>query len=430
MRWLLASWGSHGDLHPFLSLGRALRARGHEVTLVGHPDWGAETQVAGLRFVSTGEAPRDTLIRDHPEIISGKWGGLVSLHTLVNRAIAPGFDQVMEALLAEARAHDIMVAHHFTFPAPVAAEVARIPWATVSLAPGVVPSAWSLPGTHFGRAGNGVLARLRNRLVWSTGRGVTRAVVDPVVNRLRARHGLASVRDAVFGAHSAALNLQLYSEHFAPRPPDWPVTVRHAGFCFYDPPGATALPPEAEEFLARGEPPVLVTLGSTVVRNPGDFFSVAAAALRALGRRGLFLTGPEENNRGRLPGDILALPYAPYGVLMPRVRAVIHQCGVGTLSHALRAGVPSVACPFAFDQPNNARRLEGLGVAEVVPPHRHTASRMGEALRRLESGDAPARARRLGELIRAEDGPGRACEILEEVFFPNAPVSPAKIHSA
>ena len=58
MRWLFASWGSHGDLHPFLALGRGLIARGHEVTLVGHPDWGADTEAAGLRFVSTGEPSR------------------------------------------------------------------------------------------------------------------------------------------------------------------------------------------------------------------------------------------------------------------------------------------------------------------------------------------------------------------------------------
>jgi rhamnosyltransferase subunit B len=418
MRWLLASWGSHGDLHPFLSLGRALKARGHEVTLAGHPDWSGEAGIAGLRFVSTGEPPRDTFIRDHPKITSGKWRGLVSLHTLVNRAIAPGFDLVMEALLPEARAHDVMVAHHFAFPAPAAAEGARIPWATVSLAPGSVPSAWSLPGSHFGRAGNGFIARLRNRFIWSAGGRITRAMVDPVINRFRARHGLAPVRDAVFGAHSGALNLQLYSERFASRPPDWPVSIRYAGFCFYDPPGTTALPPEAEEFLARGGPPVLVTLGSTIVQNPGTFFPAAAGALDALGLRGIFLTGPAENSR--LPGDILTLPYAPYGLLMPRVRAVVHQCGVGTLSHALRAGVPSVACPFAFDQPDNARRLEGLGVAEVVPPHRRDTHRIGCALRRLDSGDASARARRLGELIRAEDGPARACEILEEVFSSRA----------
>jgi len=344
-----------------------------------------------------------------------KWGGLVSLHTLMHRAIAPGFDHTTAALLAEAPAHDVIVAHHFTFPAPIVAELTGLPWATVSLAPGVVPSSYSLPGANFGRAGRGFLARGWNNFIWSAGQQVSRIMVDPVVNRLRAKHGLRPVRDAVFSAHSSILNLQLYSKHFAQRPPDWSTEKRIAGFCYYDPPGAK-LAPEIEEFLGHGSPPILFTLGSIAVQNPGQFFHSAVGALETLGLRGILLIGPEKNRPARLPETILAIPYAPYGLLMPRVRAVAHQCGIGTLSHTLRAGVPSVACPFAFDQPNNARRLEALGVAEVVLPHQHDARPIGQALERLLARNAAVQAQRLGELIRAEDGVARACAILEEVF--------------
>jgi rhamnosyltransferase subunit B len=416
MRWLLSSWGSYGDLHPFLALGRGLVARGHEVTLVGHPDWGPETEGAGLRFVSTGEQLREDFIEKHPQVLSMKWGGLFSLLTLVNRAIAPGFDQVMAALLKEAANHDAMIAHHFSFPAPVVAELTGLRWATVTLAPGVVPSAHALPGANFGRPGRGFVARQWNRAIWSSGTVITRVTVDPVINRLRRKHGLKPVRDAVFHAHSPELNLQCYSGHFSPPLPDWSAEKKQAGFCYYDPPGVTKLAPEVEIFLAHGEAPVLFTLGSVAVQRPGTFYQIAVEALKALGLRGILLIGHESNRPPSLPESILAVPYAPYGLLMPRVRAVAHQCGVGTLSHTLRAGVPSVACPFAFDQPNNARLLEGLGVAEVLLPREHTVEKMKHALQRLLAGEAPARARRLGEQIRAEDGVARACTLLEETF--------------
>jgi len=416
MRWLLTSWGSHGDLHPFLSLGQTLIARGHQVTLVGHPDWGAETENAGLRFVSTGEPSRDDFIRDNPEVLSMKWGGLVSLHALVHKAIVPCFDHYMEALLAEAPGHDVMVAHHFTFPAPVVAELTDIPFATVSLAPGVVPSSYTLPGSNFGRAGRDFFSRQWNRFIWSAGQRISRSMVDPVVNQLRARHGLGPAYDVVFEAHSRVLNLQLYSRHFATSPPDWSDEKKIAGFCFYDPPGGKGLTPETVDFLESGPSPVLFTLGSTAVQNPGSFYQSAVEVLESLGLRGILLIGAESNHPPNMPETILAVPYAPYGLLMPRVRAVAHQCGIGTLSHALRAGIPSLACPFAFDQPNNARRLETLGVAEVVLPQQHTPQEMGPALHHLLSGDAPTRSQRLGEQIRAENGPVRACEILEETF--------------
>jgi UDP:flavonoid glycosyltransferase YjiC (YdhE family) len=415
MRFLLTSWGSHGDLHPFLALGRGLLARGHGVTLVGHPDWAEETRVAGLRFVSTGEPSREDFVAKHPEVLSMKWGGLVSLHTLVHRAIAPGFEHILAALLAEAPAHDVIVAHHFVFPAPLAAEISGLPFATVSLAPGVVPSDYTLPGANFGQTRTGPLGRAWNRFIWAGGGLVSRAMVDPLVNRLRAKHGRAPVRDAIFAAHSPKLNLQLYSEHFAPRPPDWTAEKKIAGFCFFDPPGA-GLSPEIEAFLARGEAPVLFTLGSVAVQNPGHFYEHAVKTLTTLKLRGILLIGPEKNRPARLPDTILAASYAPYGLLMPRVRAVVHQCGIGTLSHTLRAGVPSVACPFAFDQPNNARRLEALGLANFVMPYQRSHHFISAALTLLLRGDAKARARRMGELIRAEDGVARACEVLEETF--------------
>ena len=416
MRFLLTSWGSHGDLFPFLALGRGLLAHGHSVSLVGHPDWEADTVAAGLRFVSTGEPPRDNFLHDNPEIISMKWGGMPSVYALVNHAIAPGFDHITAALHAEAPHHDVMIAHHFVFPAPAVAEMTGISWATVSLAPGVVPSAYSLPAGDFGRASSSWTARARQQLVWSVGRFFISFLVDPVVNRLRRKHGLSPIRDAAFAVHSPHLNLQLYSEHFAARPPDWSAEKQLAGFCFYDPPGAP-LAPEIESFLQSGEPPILFTLGSAAVQKPGVFYQAAVEVLQRMNLRGLLLIGPERNRPAQLPDTILAMPYAPYGLLMPRVRAVAHQCGVGTLSHTLRAGVPSVACPFAFDQPNNARRLEALGVAEVVLPHQLDAVHLGPALERLLAGEASARAQRLGQLIRAEDGVTRACAILEEVFI-------------
>jgi UDP:flavonoid glycosyltransferase YjiC (YdhE family) len=416
MRFLLTSWGSHGDLHPFLALGRELRARGHGVTLVGHPDWDANTQRAGVRFVSTGEPSREDFIARHPEVLSMKWGGLVSLHTLVHKAIAPGLEHVLAALLAEAPSHDVLVAHHFSLTAPLAAELTGLPFATVSLAPGVVPSAYASPAGHFTRTRTDAPGRAWNRFVWWSGGLVSRAMVDPVVNRLRQRHGLKPARDVIFRAHSRTLNLQLYSAHFAPPAPDWSAEKRQAGFCFFDPPDERQLDPSLEDFLRAGEPPVLFTLGSVAVQSPGAFYTNAVTALRTLDLRGVMLIGLDRNCPAMLPRGVIAVPYAPFGLLVPRVRAVVHQCGIGTLSHALRAGKPAVACPFAFDQPNNARRLEALGLAEVVLPHERDAAHITAALKRLLSGPAPQRAADLGEQIRAENGPARACEILDATF--------------
>jgi UDP:flavonoid glycosyltransferase YjiC (YdhE family) len=304
------------------------------------------------------------------------------------------------------------------FPAPLAAELEQRPWVTVSLAPGVVPSAFTRPGPDSGAAGEGRLARRKNSFIWECGRRLAGLEIDPLVNRLRARHGLAPVRDAMFSAPSARLNLQLCSGLFAPRPPDWPEAVRYGGFCFYDPPGPARLPAEVEQFLAEGERPVLFTLGSVAVDLPGDFFEIAGKALKRLGGRGILLVGREENRPRELSRDVLAVPYLPFGLIMPRVRAVVHQAGIGTLAEVLRAGLPSVAVPFAFDQPNNARRMEELGLGKMLGPRERSVEDFAAALRLVLTDGMVARAGQFGDRLRAEDGVGRSCEVLESAFAP------------
>jgi rhamnosyltransferase subunit B len=240
-------------------------------------------------------------------------------------------------------------------------------------------------------------------------------MIDPLVNEVRREHGLAPIRDSIFGAHSERLNLALYSKHFAPPAPDWSREKKQAGFCFFDPPNAT-LPEEIEEFLAQGEPPVLFTLGSIAVYSPGRFYEDAAEACRRLGLRGLLLMGKSSELLENLPPGVMAADYAPYGIIMPRARAVVHQCGIGTLAQSLRAGLPSVAVPFAFDQPNNASRLVELGAAELVRPRKRNADTMTAALRKLLAGPAPSIARKIGGRIRRGDGVASACALLDEAF--------------
>src|SRR5205823_2646738 len=51
IHFLLVGLGSAGDVHPFVGIGRALKARGHWVTLVTNPYFKANVLAAGLEFV-------------------------------------------------------------------------------------------------------------------------------------------------------------------------------------------------------------------------------------------------------------------------------------------------------------------------------------------------------------------------------------------
>lgn len=220
----------------------------------------------------------------------------------------------------------------------------------------------------------------------------------------------------VFDAkHSPLLTLALFPAFLAAPQPDWPSHVVQTGFPFFEQDRRSETMARIERFFAAGEAPVVFTLGSSVIEIARDFFHIAADAVRRLGRRAILLAGRNTVPKG-LPDSILALDYAPLDCVLPRAAAVVHQGGIGTCAEALRWGVPSLVIPFGYDQPDNAERLRRLGVAEVLPRGRFSASRLEKSLARvLESESMRARARDLAAKIHPERDLERSLDALENL---------------
>jgi UDP:flavonoid glycosyltransferase YjiC (YdhE family) len=187
--------------------------------------------------------------------------------------------------------------------------------------------------------------------------------------------------DPILGAALSPYGtLALYSSHFAPLPKDLGTPVIATGFARYDADerGTMTLDPALAAFLAAGSPPVVLTLGSSFVWNPGRFYVEGLAAVRALGHRAVLLMGEAAHDRANLQladADVYVGDYVPYSALLPHAAAVIHHGGIGTCAQALQAGIPQLVVPHFGDQPDNAHRLMQLGVAEVLERRRFTAAR-------------------------------------------------------
>jgi len=71
-----------------------------------------------------------------------------------------------------------------------------------------------------------------------------------------------------------------------------------------------------------------------------------------------------------LPDNVKRFQKLSIRSLLPHVDAVIHHGGIGTTSEATAAGIPQLILPHLTDGPDNAHRLRGLGIAELLPPLR------------------------------------------------------------
>ncbi|HBL26572.1 MAG TPA: glycosyltransferase, partial [Acidobacteria bacterium] len=361
-RIVLTSFGSLGDIHPYLALGLGLRDRGHRVALATHGFYRDKVEAEGIDFFPL-RPEGDPNDRELAALLMDIKKGP---ERVLRGIVLPALRETYEDLRAAAEGADLLVGHPLTFAVPLVSGVLGIPWASAALAPLSFFSAFDPPVL----APFPWLAHLRalgpwvNRQVMNFGRRTVLPWTEPV-RRLRQELGLPPGENPIFeGQHSPSLVLALFSSLLGARQPDWPPQTVAAGHLFYDRHGApAALSAEVEAFLAAGEAPLVFTLGSAAVLNPGTFFAESAAAAKSLGRRAI-LVGAETQEG--LPSSILAVPYVAYSQLFPRAAAIVHQGGIGTVGQALAAGRPMLVVPFSHDQPDNAARLVRLGVARTL----------------------------------------------------------------
>jgi len=138
------------------------------------------------------------------------------------------------------------------------------------------------------------------------------------------------------------------------------------------------------------------------------------AAARRVGRRAVLLGGTtnlEEDS------DWLALPYAPYSRIFPHAAVVVHQGGSGTVGEALRSRRPMLIVPYGWDQPDNAARIERLGVGLHIARTNYSVDTAAAALQSLlDDPQFSRRASEVGGQVAAEDGLTGACDAIESVL--------------
>lgn len=421
MRILLVTQGSGGDVHPYIAMALALQARGHEVWLLSNEYFRQRTEAVGVRFIGQGTREEYLEAVTHPDLVHPVRGPSFVVNTLVLSRARDLYVATRKAI----RTHkiDLVVRHLITFAAGWAAEREGVRQVSATLSPMFWLSRHDTPIYKHWQPEIEVrwLAWLRLGLV----RGMARWMFEGSINAARADVGLPRLKDVFLNEMvGGERSLGLWSPVFRGPRVDDPAHGRICGFTWFDGrPAGERLDPALERFLDEGKPgdePIVFTLGTSVVHHAGGFFELAAGVCKRLGRRGVLLTGPvgEGDGAPSLPagGGVIAVPYAPFSVLLSRGCCTVHHGGIGTTAQGLRAGRPSVVVPFANDEFDNASRVRRLGAGGSLRASRLTPRRLERVLRSvLEDGALVARARAVGAELRAEDGAGRAAEELEVI---------------
>jgi UDP:flavonoid glycosyltransferase YjiC (YdhE family) len=377
-----------------IALGRALTARGHDVTLQTWRRWESHVRAEGMGFAA---APEYQVFPQGPEPLE--------FYEAAQQAARDTLPLVRE-LAPEAVVADIL-----TLAPALAAELDGRPWAT--LIPHVYPHGrpehpiYSLgarmPGTAAGRS-------LWRRVHPVVERGLERGRRE--LNETRAELGLPALGYVHGGISRELAIVATFPQLEYPR--QWPAGVHVVGPLMWEPPGQDAAPVEASD-AGRSEPPLVLIAPSTAQDSE---HRLLRAALRGLADAPVRVLATW--NR-RLPSRPLPVPanaelvdWIVYSQAMPRCAAVVCHAGHGTLVRALSCGCAVVACPAAGDMSENAARLDWAGAGVRLPRRFVTPRTVRAAVERvLQEPSIAARARQLAAWSQAHD-PGAAAAALVE----------------
>lgn len=422
-RIVLNTFGSLGDLHPYLAIAIALRRRGHEATIATSEVYRHKVLAEGVGFAPV--RPDVGLHMEDADFLARLWDPKRGSEFLIRDYLVPQVEQSYKDLREACTDADLLLTHVAGLAGPIVAETLQLPWLSVALQPMVFFSAYDppiIPGAEWARH------------LYPFGRQVFRTLLRIAVlrldrwaapiERLRRILDLPPGRvNPLLDAFSPWGTLGLFSKFFVKPQPDWPANTQVTGFVYYDQLGDLPFASQEDDgalefFMRSGPAPVLFTLGSSAVMHPGEFFRESITAVHSLGARAVLLAGRGKNDiHNPLPDSIFVAGYVPFSKIMLRSAAIVHQGGIGTTAQALRAGRPMLITPWSHDQPDNAERVRRRGVGRIIPRNRYFAPRVADELRILLSDDTYASgAREMAEHIAEEDGIPSACDAIESAI--------------
>ena len=329
MKVLISTYGSAGDLFPLIPVATELIGAGHSIEWATPRAIGAYLRALGWRPAMLGDGSELRATSDS-QLVTTRFGGWSSWRQTLVRYVLPTLASDIARVDDALRRWqpDIVLASGFAVAARAAALRAGYPLVECSIYP----------------------QHQRIRTDSRFGSDVREVLGDYLGTREP-----ASLRRAMWGAPADVL---MYEPSWLDR------TFESAvGYPYWDDlPFSESLDRDVDRFIQEADRPVVaVCFGSFLGLGAEVDRSAVLALCGELGFAAV-VTGPGSVGV-RSSDSVFASAYLPLSRLLPKVSAVVHHGGLGTMMAAVRTATPAIILPRAFDQPFNCDRAVAAGVA-------------------------------------------------------------------
>jgi UDP:flavonoid glycosyltransferase YjiC (YdhE family) len=413
MKFVLACYGSRGDVEPGAAVGRELLRRGHDVHMAVPPDLVGFAEAAGLQTVSYGidaraplEAQRDfskSLYRNPWKIreVIGKWRELGELVTQcwmeMSRSLTPladGADLLITCMSTEP-------------PAANVAEYYDIPFATLHYFP-------IRANGHYIPILPPPLGRLAMRVdEWMYWRW-TKNPEDAQRRELGLPKATCPAPRRI--AQRGSLEIQAYDELCFPGlSAEW---AKYGGRRPLIGALTMELPTDADDeiasWIAAGTPPIYFGFGSIPIESPAYTLEMISAACARLGERALVCSAGTDFRQAPQDEHVKVVGAVNHAAAFPTCRAVVHHGGAGTTAAVLRAGVPQLILWNTSDQPFFGARIKKLQVGTARRFSSTTQESLVADLRTILAPTYSGRAREIAtQMSKPAESLAAAADLVE-----------------
>jgi UDP:flavonoid glycosyltransferase YjiC (YdhE family) len=413
MKFVLASWGSRGDVEPCVAVGRELLRRGHDVRMAVPPDLVGFAEAAGLAAVACGldlQAILDAHRNYWTCFFRNPWRiqDLIRLRREVLEPIIRCWEEMSTTLTSLADGADLLFTGvTFEDAAANVAEYYDIPLAALHYFP-VRPNGQLLPFLP-----SPLVRSAMTVYDWLSWRGVKK--LEDAQRRelgLPKATGPSSRRIAERGS----LEIQAYDEvcfpGLAAEWAKWDGRRPFVGALTME--LATDADEEVASWIAAGTPPIFFGFGSIPVESPAETVAMIGAVCAQLGERALVCAGWSDFSRVPHFEHVKVVGAVNFAATFPACRALVHHGGAGTTAAGLRAGVPTLILSTDLDQSLWGARVKRLRVGTARRFSTTTQKSLIADLRTILAPQYVARAREIAtRMTKPAESVAAAADLVE-----------------
>ncbi len=421
----IITFGSRGDVQPYIALGVGLRNAGHSVCIVTHAPFAEFVRSYDLDFYAVDDEQYELFQTPAGRALLAQGTNSLTFIMHYARYTIPRIHGYMKKCWVACQGADVIISSLLAvFYACSIAEKLDIRVVAAFLQPTQIPT------NAFAEPANPqfllpLLDKLKNANYYT--HTVTRTLYWRLFSKTvnAARHDVLGLPS--YGKQSPLQAIEAgsmpllfgFSPLVLPKPDDWGTNVYVTGFWHLDYRATWQPTDELLCFLEAGPAPVYVGFGSMQNADPEATTELVVNALARAGQRGILLTGWQGLARTRLPDTVLAVDTVPHAWLFPRVAAVVHHGGAGTTAESLRAGIPTITVPYISDQPFWGRHVYELGAGpQPIPRPKLSVDRLANALcTTMQDQQMRDRAATIGQQLRTENGVQQAVDAFHRLKF-------------